>query len=62
MQGLFEHMKGTGELGWTYEDFDDTFHDGNFNLSNPKLWGTREGKERFELALSDRLFYTQRKL
>jgi len=49
-------MKGAGELEWTYEEYDDTFGDGNFNLSNPKIWGSEQGKERFELALSDRLF------
>ena len=55
MQGLFKHMKGAGEEAWTYEDYDDAFGEG-CNLSNPKIWGTREGKERFELALADRLF------
>jgi len=55
MQGLFKHMKGAGEQAWTYEDYDDAFGDG-FNLSNQRIWGTREGKERFELALADRLF------
>jgi len=55
MQGLFMHMKGAGEPAWTYEDYVDTFVDG-FNMSNPRIWGTREGKERFELALVDRLF------
>lgn len=55
-QGLLKHMKGTGEAGLTYEEYDDAFGDGSFNLSNSKLWGTREGKERFELALSDGLF------
>ena len=56
MQGLFKHMKGADEAGWTYEEYDDAFGDGSFNLSNSKIWGTREGKERFELALSDALF------
>ena len=55
MQGLFKHMKGAGESAWTYEDYDDAFGDGS-NLSNPRIWGTREGRERFELALADRLF------
>jgi len=55
MQGLFKHMKGAGEPAWTYEDYDDAFGDGS-NLSNPRIWGTREGKEHFELALADRLF------
>jgi len=56
MQGLLKHMKGTGETGWTHEEYDDACVDGSFNLSNSKLWETREGKERFELALSDGLF------
>jgi hypothetical protein len=56
MQGLFKYMKGPGEPGWTYEDYDDAFGDGS-NLSNHRIWGTREGKERFELALADRLFH-----
>jgi hypothetical protein len=55
MQGLFKYMKGAGEPAWTYEDYDDAFGDGS-NLSNHRIWGTREGKERFELALADRLF------
>jgi len=55
MQGLFKHTKGTGEPAWTYEDYNDAFGDG-CNLSNHRIWGTREGKERFELALADRLF------
>jgi hypothetical protein len=59
MQGLFKHMKGTGEVEWTYEECDDTFGEGSFDMSNPKIWGTKGGKERFELALSDRLFEHQ---
>jgi hypothetical protein len=55
MQGIFKHMKGASEPVWTYEDYDDAFGDGSFNMSNPKVWGTREGKKRFELALTDRL-------
>jgi hypothetical protein len=55
MRGLFKHMKGSGEPAWTYEDYDNAFGDGA-DLSNPKIWGTREGKELFELALADRLF------
>lgn len=56
MQGLLKYMKGAGELAsWTYEDYDDAFGDGS-DLSNHRIWGTREGKERFELALADRLF------
>jgi len=55
MQGLSKYVKGTGEPAWTYEDYDDAFGDGS-NLSNHRIWGTREGKERFELALADRLF------
>ena len=56
MQGLLKHVKGTGEAGWTYEEYDDAFGDGSFDLSKSKIWGTREGKERFELAFSDGLF------
>ncbi|KAH9176341.1 hypothetical protein EDB89DRAFT_1903156 [Lactarius sanguifluus] len=56
MQGIFKHMKGTGEVGWSYEDYDEAFGDGSFNLSNVKIWDTEEGRKRFELALSDRLF------
>ena len=56
MQGLFKHMKGAAEVGWTYEDYDHTFGDVSFNLSNLKIWGTEEGKKHFELALADRLF------
>ncbi|KAF8515705.1 hypothetical protein BU17DRAFT_51453 [Hysterangium stoloniferum] len=55
MQGLFKHMKGPGERVWTFEDYDEAFGDGSFVLSNPKIWGTKEGKERLELALVDRL-------
>ena len=57
MQGLFKHMKGAGESAWSYEDYDNAFGDHSFNLSNMNTWGTREGKERLELALADRLFY-----
>ena len=56
MQGIFKHMKGVGELGWRSRDYDDAFGEGSFNLSNPKSWNTKEGKERFELVLVDRLF------
>ncbi|KAF8274407.1 hypothetical protein EI94DRAFT_1653123 [Lactarius quietus] len=56
MQGLFKHMKGADQVGWTYEDYDDAFGDGSFNLSNLKIWGTEEGGKHFELALADRLF------
>lgn len=56
MQGIFKHMKGAGEVGWSYEDYDEAFGDGSFNLSNVKIWDTDEGRKRFELALSDRLF------
>ncbi|KAM6490763.1 hypothetical protein JOM56_005131 [Amanita muscaria] len=56
MQGVYKHMRGTGELEWTYEEYDDVFGSGSFDLSNRKIWGTRQGKERFELALADRLF------
>jgi len=56
MQGLFKHMKGADQVGWTYEDYDDAFGDGSFNLSNLKIWGTEEGEKHFGLALADRLF------
>ena len=49
-------MRGASEPGWTYEDYDDAFGDGSFTMSNPKIWGSREGKEGFEIALADRLF------
>ncbi|KAF9230291.1 hypothetical protein BU15DRAFT_35501, partial [Melanogaster broomeanus] len=56
MQGLLTHMKGAGQSVWPYEDYDDAFGEGSFNLSDSMIWGSREGKERFELALADRLF------
>lgn len=59
MQGLFKHMKGAGEVGWTYEDYDDAFGDGSLNLSNAKIWDTEEGKWHLELTLADRLFEHQ---
>ena len=46
-------MKGPGAQEWTYEEYDEAF--GNSSSSNPGVWETREGKERFELALSDGL-------
>ena len=54
MQGLLKHMKGAGEVGWTYEDYDDALGDGSFNLFNIKTWGSEKGKTLFELALADR--------
>ncbi|KIJ51942.1 hypothetical protein M422DRAFT_243514 [Sphaerobolus stellatus SS14] len=56
MQGLYKHMKGAGETRWTYEDYDAAFGDGSFDMSNPKLWNTMQGKQLFEIALADRLF------
>ncbi|KAF8659811.1 hypothetical protein AX16_001696 [Volvariella volvacea WC 439] len=57
MQGLFKHMKGAGvDPEWTYEDYDNAFGEGSFNMSNPAIWGTLEGRRHFELALADRLF------
>jgi len=56
MQGLFKHMKGTSESTWSYDDCDNASGDGSFDLSNMDVWGTKEGKERLELALADRLF------
>jgi len=55
MQGIFKHMKGAGESELTSQDDDDTFGEGS-SLSNPKVWSTMKGKERFELELSGRLF------
>ena len=48
-------MKGSDEPVWTYEDYEDAFDGGSVNLSKLEVWGTGEGKERFELALADRL-------
>jgi hypothetical protein len=56
MQGIFKYMKGAGELEWKSRGYDDAFGEGSFNLSNPQSWNTKEGKERLELALLDRLF------
>jgi len=56
MQGLLQHVKCSGEPAWAYEDYEDAFGDDSFDLSNPKIWGTREGKEIFELELAERLF------
>ncbi|KAF9241815.1 hypothetical protein BU15DRAFT_20213, partial [Melanogaster broomeanus] len=56
MKGLFKHMKDTGEPAWAYKDYEDAFGEGSFDLSSPKIWGTREGNEQFEFALADRLF------
>ncbi|KAI0299883.1 hypothetical protein BC826DRAFT_993921 [Russula brevipes] len=55
MQGVLKHVRGSAEPAWTEDDEDDVFGDGSLNLSNAKVWETREGKERFELALEDRL-------
>ncbi|KAM6499600.1 hypothetical protein JOM56_005108, partial [Amanita muscaria] len=53
--GHLSGLRGTGELEWTYEEYDDVFGSDSCDLSNRKIWGTRQGKERFELALADRL-------
>ncbi|KAF8835319.1 hypothetical protein BDN67DRAFT_913230, partial [Paxillus ammoniavirescens] len=46
MQGLFRHMTGAGEQVQICRD-----------CGTPlAIVGTREGKERFEFALTDRLF------
>jgi len=37
MQGIFRHVQGSGELEWTYEESDQTFGNGCFDLSNPKI-------------------------
>lgn len=55
MQCILKHMKGSDEPVWTYEEYDDAFDGGSVNLSKLDIWGTGEGKERFELALADRL-------
>ncbi|KAL6299828.1 hypothetical protein BKA93DRAFT_804629 [Sparassis latifolia] len=55
MQGLFQHVKGEADLTWDYDDFGDALGEGNFDLSKTEMWGTRQGKEYFELALEDRL-------
>ncbi|PPQ99202.1 hypothetical protein CVT26_014125 [Gymnopilus dilepis] len=54
-QGLLSHVKGTGESEWSFEEVEDVFED-RFDMSNRKLWDTREGKEILESALADRLF------
>lgn len=37
MQGIFSHVKGSGELVWTYEEFDGTVGNGCFDFSNPNI-------------------------
>jgi hypothetical protein len=61
MQGIFKHMRGEGEVERTDEDEDpeDALGEGTFSLSNPRIWGTTEGRRLFELELTDRLFYHQ---
>jgi hypothetical protein len=49
MQGLLKHMKGAGKPAQMYEGYDNAFGDG-CNLSNERIWGTREGKGRFDLG------------
>jgi len=61
-QGILKHMRGEGEVerpDKDYEDYEDTLGEGTFGLSNPRIWGTTEGKRLFELELTDRLFYHQ---
>jgi hypothetical protein len=55
MQGIFRHVKSSGELAWTHEKFDGTVSNGCVDFSNPKIWGTSERKGLFELAFSDGL-------
>lgn len=55
LQGVFKHMKAAGEPSWDYED---TFGPGAFDLSRTNVWGTMEGQEQLELALSNRLHST----
>ncbi|KAI0370799.1 hypothetical protein BV20DRAFT_943604 [Pilatotrama ljubarskyi] len=47
-QGLLKHVKGQGERHWD-------FGTGALHLSDAKLWGTAESKERLELELENRL-------
>ncbi|KAL1943960.1 hypothetical protein VTO73DRAFT_3778 [Trametes versicolor] len=49
LQGLLKHVKGRGERHWD-------FRSGALDLSDVKVWGTKEGKERLELELENRLF------
>ncbi|KAH9852582.1 hypothetical protein C2E23DRAFT_885712 [Lenzites betulinus] len=48
-QGLLKHVKGRGERHWN-------FSSGAMDLSDAKVWGTPEAKERLELELENRLF------
>jgi hypothetical protein len=56
MQGVYKHIKGAGEAAWTFEDYDETFGEDRFSMSNPRIWEIPEGRQGLELALADRLF------
>ncbi|KAI8970880.1 hypothetical protein BD414DRAFT_518217 [Trametes punicea] len=47
-QGLLKHVKGRGERHWDFSR--------PLDLSDARLWGTDEGKERLEVELEHRLF------
>ncbi|CDO70607.1 hypothetical protein BN946_scf184748.g4 [Trametes cinnabarina] len=51
LQGLLKHVKGQGERHWDFS--------GAFDLSDMRLWGTDEAKERLELELEHRLLDLQ---
>ncbi|KAI0372001.1 hypothetical protein BV20DRAFT_941114 [Pilatotrama ljubarskyi] len=48
LQGLLKHVKGRGERHWD-------FGSGALNLSDARVWGTADGKERLEVELENRL-------
>ena len=56
MQGVLKHLKSPEEPAWTWIDWDNTFGEGDFDLTQPKLWQTRQGKAALEALLADRLF------
>ncbi|KAI0360629.1 hypothetical protein OH77DRAFT_1392868 [Trametes cingulata] len=49
LQGLLKHVKGRGERHWD-------FGCGALDLSDSRVWGTKEGKERLEVELENRLW------
>jgi hypothetical protein len=53
LQGVLKHIKGAGEPTWDYENH---LGGGSVDLTNDKVWGNEEGKERLELEFADRLF------
>ena len=62
-QCILKHMRGEGEVERTDEDedYEDALGEGTLSLSNPRIWGTAEGKRLLELELEDLLFYHQMK-